>query len=177
MCALAVARASGACPIVITDLDSNRLEFAKTFAPGCIPFQIDSKAAPRDSAAGILALLQQSGGEAPRVLYECTGVQSSIATASYLPRPAGEVMVIGVGRAIMNELPFMHMSMAEVDLKFINRYHHSWPAAIRLLQHGVIDLSPLVTHRLRLEDAKQALEVASDRTSGSVKVHIEDWDD
>jgi L-iditol 2-dehydrogenase len=61
-----------------------------------------------------------------------------------------------------------------VDLKFINRYHHSWPAAIRLLAHKVIDLQPLVTHRFPLEEAKEALEDAADRNSGSIKIHIED---
>jgi L-iditol 2-dehydrogenase len=48
-------------------------------------------------------------------VFECTGVQSSVVTASYVPRPAGEVIVIGVGKAVMNELPFMHLSMAEVS--------------------------------------------------------------
>jgi L-iditol 2-dehydrogenase len=42
-------------------------------------------------------------------------VQSSVVTASHVPRPAGEVIVIGVGKAVMNELPFMHLSMAEVS--------------------------------------------------------------
>jgi L-iditol 2-dehydrogenase len=103
-------------------------------------------------------------------------------------------MVIGVGKQIMNELPFMHISMAEVphtsrlsllystdtcsqvDLKFINRYHHSWPVAIRLLQHGVLDLKPLVTHRFPLEKAVDALKASADRNSGSIKIHIEDGD-
>lgn len=62
----------------------------------------------------------------------------------------------------------------QVDLKFINRYHHSWPAAIRLLQHKVIDLQPLVTHKYTLEEANKALEASADRHSGSIKIHIED---
>ena len=58
---------------------------------------------------------KKQGGDVPRSVFECTGVQSSVVTASYVPRPAGEVIVIGVGKAIMNELPFMHLSMAEVS--------------------------------------------------------------
>ena len=85
-------------------------------------------------------------------------------------------MVVGVGRPVMNELPFMHLSMSEIDVKFINRYHHSWPAAIRLLQHKVLDLQPLVTRTFKLEKAKEALEAAADRASGSIKIHIEDND-
>jgi L-iditol 2-dehydrogenase len=177
MCALAVAKASGAAPILVTDLDAGRLKFAQKFIPGCIPYQIQPGMSAQETGMDILKTMQKAGGDQPRVVYECTGVQGSVVTASYLPRPAGEVMVIGVGKPIMNELPFMHMSLAEVDLKFINRYHHSWPAAIRLLQHKVIDLNPLVTHRFSLEEAHKALEASADRNSGSIKIHIEDRED
>ena len=64
--------------------------------------------------------------------------------------------------------------LAQIDLKFINRYHHSWPYAIRLLQSGYIDLKPLVTHTFDLENAVEAMETASDRSRGSIKVHIVD---
>jgi len=68
------------------------------------------------------------------------------------------------------------MLCLQVDLKFINRYHHSWPVAIRLLGYGVLDLKPLVTHRFPLEQAVEALTASADRSSGSIKVHIEDRD-
>lgn len=64
----------------------------------------------------------------------------------------------------------------QIDIKFINRYHHSWPHAMRVLQSGYIDLRPLVTHTYKLEEAKGALETAGDRAKASVKVHILDED-
>jgi threonine dehydrogenase-like Zn-dependent dehydrogenase len=64
----------------------------------------------------------------------------------------------------------------QVDLKFVNRYHHSWPQAMRLLSHGVLDLKPLVTHRFPLEKADEALRASADRSSGSIKIHVEDGD-
>ena len=64
----------------------------------------------------------------------------------------------------------------QVDLKFINRYHHSWPQAMRLLSHGILDLKPLVTHRYPLEKADEALKASADRSSGSIKIHVEDGD-
>lgn len=47
---------------------------------------------------------------------------------------------------------------------------------MRLLSHGVLDLKPLVTHRYPLEKAEEALRASADRTSGSIKIHIEDGD-
>lgn len=110
--ALTVARASGACPIAVTDIDQSRLDFATRFVPGCVPVKIDASTSAEHAAVAILKTL---GCEAPRVVFECSGVQSSVSTACYLARPGGEVMVIGVGRAKMDDLPFMHLSMAEVS--------------------------------------------------------------
>lgn len=110
--ALTVARASGACPIAVTDIDQSRLDFATRLVPGCVPVKVDTSGSPEHTA---LAVLQSLRCEAPRVVFECSGVQSSVSTACYLARPGGEVMVIGVGRAKMDDLPFMHLSMAEVS--------------------------------------------------------------
>ncbi|TVY85332.1 L-arabinitol 4-dehydrogenase [Lachnellula suecica] len=171
--ALAAAKASGAFPLVITDVDAARLAFAKKFVPECEVFQIPMTALPVENAAGIRAVfLEKLESDEPPVVYECTGVQSSVHTAAYACKRGGEVMVIGVGRAIMDGLPFMHLSLAEIDLKFINRYHHSWPFATRLLQSGYLDLKPLVTHTFTLEEAVTALETCADSTKPSVKIHI-----
>jgi len=115
--ALAAARASGAHPIVITDLEQKRLHFAKTFLPTCMTYQVDRNVSAEESSKEIRKLFDlESIGEygAPEVVLECTGVESSVVTACYIARRGGTVMVIGVGREIMNNLPFMHLSLAEV---------------------------------------------------------------
>lgn len=112
---LAVAKASGACPLIITDLDRGRLDFAEKFVPGAVGVQVDLTKSPEQMALKIREVVREQGGDVPRVVFECTGVQSSVVTASFVPRPAGEVIVIGVGKSVMNELPFMHLSMAEVS--------------------------------------------------------------
>jgi L-iditol 2-dehydrogenase len=86
-------------------------------------------------------------------------------------RFGGLVFVIGVGNEFQN-LPFMHLSVNEIDLKFLYRYHDTWPKAIRLVSAGLIDLKPLVTHRFQLEDAVEAFQVASDISRGGIKVQI-----
>lgn len=112
--ALAAARASGAHPIVVTDLDANRLAFAKEFAPTCIPYQMNLKLDAEGNAAAIRALFGKEEYFAPETVLECTGVEPSICTAAYTARRGGNVVVIGVGKSIVNNLPFMHLSLAEV---------------------------------------------------------------
>ena len=115
--ALAAAKASGAFPLVIVDIDEARLKFAKEFVPGCVTCQTSLTATPEAFAGKITELFNKAlGCEQPSVVYECTGVQNSVHTAAYSCKRGGEVMVIGVGRAIMDGLPFMHCALAEVSL-------------------------------------------------------------
>jgi L-iditol 2-dehydrogenase len=112
--ALAAARASGAHPIVITDLEPTRLAFAKEFVPSCVTYQVDRTKDSQENAEAIRALFGAFEYVAPETVLECTGVESSVCTAAYTARRGGTVLVIGVGKTIMNNLPFMHLSLAEV---------------------------------------------------------------
>lgn len=172
--ALALAKASGCTPLCITDLSAERLEFAKSLVPEVKTFQIDLKSSPRETAKGIRKLFGADEVSAPHVTLECTGVESSIVTGAFVTRRSGTLMVIGVGRDTINNFPFMHLSLAEIDVKFINRYHDSWPAVIRLISNGVINVDLLISHRFPLEQAVEAMSLSSDPTRPSIKVLVED---
>ncbi|KAI0860149.1 GroES-like protein [Xylaria cubensis] len=160
-------QAAGACPLVITDIDEGRLKFAKEICPSVITHKVERLSA-EDSAKAIVASF---GGIEPAVTMECTGVESSISSAIWATKFGGKVFVIGVGKNEMN-FPFMRCSTREIDLVFQYRYCNTWPRAIRLLENGVIDLSKLVTHRYKLEDALEAFKTAADPKTGAIKAAI-----
>ncbi|GAB1218283.1 hypothetical protein ATERTT37_007537 [Aspergillus terreus] len=172
--ALAAARASGAHPIVVTDLDPGRLAFAKEFVPSCITYQVDRTRDAEGNARAIRALFGMEEYVQPETVLECTGVESSVVTACFTARRGGNVVVIGVGKAVMNNLPFMHISMAEIDLRFINRYRDTWPPAIACLSGGILDLKKLVSHTFPLEKAMDALHLCADPSQRSIKVTVVD---
>jgi L-iditol 2-dehydrogenase len=62
----------------------------------------------------------------------------------------------------------------QINLKFINRYADTWPAGIKVLSGGILNLDKLVTHAFPLEDAIEAMELCGDVRKGSVKVQIVD---
>ncbi len=187
--AMAAARASGAHPIVITDIDEGRLSFARTFEPHCLTHKVDPAATPELTANQIRDLFEREGRKAalsrteydmPQLVLECTGFESSIATAAYTVRRGGCINVVGVSsRPLANNIPFMHLSLAEIQLRFINRYHDTWPAAIRAIEGGLVEpakLESLVTDEFRLENAAQALEFAANshkRDDGRITVKIQ----
>ena len=57
--ALAAARASGAHPLVITDLEPRRLSFAKDFVPSCMTYQVDRSLDARANAKAIRRLFKR----------------------------------------------------------------------------------------------------------------------
>ena len=113
--ALAAARASGAHPLVITDVEAGRLAFAKEFVPSCLTYKVDTTLSAEENGKQIRALFGADEYSAPPTVLECTGVESSVCTAAFTVRRGGVVVVIGVGRPVMNNLPFMHISLAEVS--------------------------------------------------------------
>ncbi|KFY38520.1 hypothetical protein V494_04336 [Pseudogymnoascus sp. VKM F-4513 (FW-928)] len=165
---LLCARAAGAEPIVITDIDEGRLKFAKELVPSVTTFKVE-RVSPEDSAKAIVTAF---GGIEPSYALECTGVESSISAAIWAVKFGGKVFVIGVGKNEMN-IPFMRLSTREVDLQFQYRYCNTWPRAIRLVQAGLIDMKKLVTHRYALENAVDAFETAADPKTGAIKVVIQ----
>lgn len=77
---LLAAHAAGANPIVITDLDENRLATAKKLIPRVNTVQITMGEEPKEVAARITKAL---GAEA-KLVFECTGVESSVQSAIYV---------------------------------------------------------------------------------------------
>jgi L-iditol 2-dehydrogenase len=160
--------AAGAWPIVITDINQSRLDFAKQLVPGVKILSVDPKASAVDFAAQVTTVMD---GLDPAIALECTGVESSVCNAIQSVKFGGRVFVIGVGKDKMT-FPFMRLSEREIQLEFQQRYVNSWPRAIRLVQSGRFDLTRLVSHEFMLADAVKAFETVADPKSGSVKVLI-----
>ncbi|KAE8148206.1 L-arabinitol 4-dehydrogenase [Aspergillus avenaceus] len=170
------ARAAGATPIVITDIDEGRLAFAKSLVPDVLTYKVQTNLSAEDNATAIIDVFNNGQGSAPDALkpklaLECTGVESSVASAIWSVKFGGKVFVIGVGKNEM-KIPFMRLSTQEIDLQYQYRYCNTWPRAIRLVQNGIINLERLVTHRFLLEDAIKAFETAANPKTGAIKVQI-----
>ncbi|RMZ04733.1 hypothetical protein D0860_06243 [Hortaea werneckii] len=159
MVTLLAAHATGAGPIVITDLDENRLSMAKNLVPRVRTVQMQKADDAEESAERVKSAL---GAEAKLVI-ECTGASQF----------GGTVFIIGVGKDTQ-EIPFMNASFREIDIRFQFRYHETYPKAIMLVSEGLINLKPLVTHRFSLDQSKDAFEAASKPAARAVKVQLLD---
>jgi L-idonate 5-dehydrogenase len=147
------ARRVGASEIVATDLSDFTLGLAAKVGADRV---INTGAEPEALAA--------YGSEKGYfdVLYECTGVAAALAGGIAALRPRGLILQLGLG-GDMN-LPMMAITAKELDLRGSFRFHHEFGVGVGLMQKGLIDVRPLITHTVGLDEAESAFRLASDRT-------------
>jgi L-idonate 5-dehydrogenase len=103
------------------------------------------------------------------VFYECSGSQQALAAGIAALRPRGIIVQLGLGGDMT--LPMMQITAKELELRGSFRFHEEFAIAVRLMQSGLIDVKPLITHTLPLARAREAFEIAGDR-SQAMKAQI-----
>ncbi|KAI7846856.1 chaperonin 10-like protein [Circinella umbellata] len=165
---LAVAKAIGVSPIIITDVQPSRLEYAEKMGAD-YTYQVNPKLSDVDIARDIRALTLDSEGVDYSL--ECTGIESSFRSAIMATRDAGTCCLVGVGKNDQM-LPVNNFAMREVDIRGLFRYHHTYPRAISLLASGKLQVDHLITHKFDFMEALKAFETAADYSTGAIKVQI-----
>ncbi|MEO0820929.1 MAG: L-idonate 5-dehydrogenase [Pseudomonadota bacterium] len=146
------ARRAGAAEIVATDIAPNALAHARAIGADRV---LDMAAAP-----DALEPYTAEKGHFD-VLFECTGVAQALAGAIAAMRPRGVVMQLGLGGDMT--IPMQMLTAKELDLRGSFRFHEEFATAVRLMQAGLIDVKPLITHTLPLSEAEDAFRIAGDR--------------
>lgn len=103
------------------------------------------------------------------VLFECTGVAAALAGAIPALRPRGIIVQLGLGGDMT--LPVQQMTARELQLRGSFRFHKEFFTGVSWMQNGQIDVKPLITHTLPMDEATSAFELASDR-SQALKVQL-----
>lgn len=159
--AILVARRAGAAEIVAADLAPAALAYAR--AAGA-DLALDLAADP-DALAPFAA---DKG--AFDVAFECAGAPAALASAVAATRPRGLIVQVGFGGDMT--APLQAITAKEIDLRGSFRFHEEFPVAVAMMRNGLVDPTPLISHRLPFEAAREAFDLASDRAR-SMKVQIE----
>jgi L-idonate 5-dehydrogenase len=103
------------------------------------------------------------------VLYECSGAAVALAGGIGAMRPRGVVLQLGLGGDMT--VPMMAITSKELDIRGSFRFHSEFPIGVELMRKGLIDVNPLISQTLPLDQAVEAFTLASDR-SQAMKVQI-----
>ncbi|OLP42454.1 L-idonate 5-dehydrogenase [Rhizobium oryziradicis] len=154
------ARRAGAGEIVATDLSDFTLAMAKSAGADRV---INSK----DEPEALAAYAADKGTF--DVLYECSGAAAALSSGIAALRPRGVIVQLGLGGDMT--LPMMAITSKELELRGSFRFHEEFAVGVELMRKGLIDVKPLITHTVALDDAISAFEIASDR-SRAMKAQI-----
>ncbi|MFT3670895.1 L-idonate 5-dehydrogenase [Aestuariivirga sp.] len=154
------ARRAGADLVVATDLSDYTLAMAKKAGA-------DVTLNMAESAQALDAYKPDKGTF--DVLYECSGAQVALTGAIPAMRPGATILQLGLGGDMT--LPMMQITAKELVLKGSFRFHPEYATAISLMQKKLIDVKPLISETVALQDAQKGFELANDR-SRAMKVQI-----
>ena len=155
-----VARRSGAAEIVATDLSDFTLRMAgQNGADSTLNVsRTPERMADFEASKGYFDLL-----------FECTGAAQALAGGIAAVRPGGTVVQLGLGGDM--QIPVQAITTKEIRFRGSFRFHEEFFSGVELMQRNLIDVKPLITHTVALDDSESAFQLASDRNQ-AVKVQI-----
>ncbi|KAG0708269.1 Sorbitol dehydrogenase [Chionoecetes opilio] len=181
--ALLTAKAMGAGPICVTDINESRLQFAKTL--GANHTINVSGRSPKEVADAIQVLMPRR----PAALIECSGADSSYVTGLLAGAPGGIMVTVGRGNPDVT-LPMNLVTAKEMEIRGIFRYANwtdenflpswayasSYPAALALVASGRVDVRPLITDCFTLRQVEEAFHAARNGVAIKVMIRVQQDD-
>ena len=159
--AIAAARVHGAAEIVATDVVDEPLAIARAIGA-------DSVINVAQDKAWVSRYAADKGSF--DVMLECSGNERALRDGLEVMRPRGVVVQLGLGGDV--SIPQNMVVAKELSICGSFRFHAEFALAVRLINEGRVDLSPVVSHTFPMLQAREAFELASDRRQ-AMKVLID----
>lgn len=157
-----LAKARGAYPVIGITRSPVRRQLAEKLGA-------DLTFAPGDAAND--QILQLTGGRGADLVIESVGAVAVLAEAMKLARIGGRLLLFGIYTAKEATLPFYQMYFKE--LAIINARaakREDYPGCIDLVSRGEVQLDPLVSHVLPLDELERAITMLGERDDQRMKV-------
>ncbi len=162
---LLAAKAAGAVLIFATDLVPERLNAAKkigahhTFNP--------------EKEDIVKKIMEATKGRGVDVTFEAAGKEETVNQALKITALGGRVMIIGIPEVDAITYEPHQMRRKELLIQNVRRSLRNTETSIKLVQEGLINLKPLITHYYPLEKIGEAFELVSEYRNGVIKAIIQ----
>lgn len=161
---IAIAKASGASRVVASDVNDYRISLARKMGA-------DEVFKPAEGTGEeTAAWLSQSGGYGVDIVLEMSGAPAAIDGAFKGVRRGGFVNLFGIPSKpvlidVAEDMIFKNLTVLALNGR---RIFETWYKTRLLLETGVVDLAPLVTHRMPLESAGEAMALLASGEAGKI---------
>lgn len=161
-----LAKASGASPIVAVDTFQSKLELAKRFGAD-VAIKV-----PDDSA--IDKIRNATRGKGPSAVIEAVGIPPTVSLSMESVAPGGKVLLFGVGHQPLTGWDPYMIYFKELNIIGTRAASNvDWQPSIDLVENGSINLKPLVTHILPLQEARRAFALMDEGAEGVIRIVVE----
>ncbi|HEY0706538.1 MAG TPA: alcohol dehydrogenase catalytic domain-containing protein [Polyangia bacterium] len=166
LCATIGAKLMGAALVIGIDGDDHRLATARRMGADVV---LDHR------QVDVVAEVQRLTGGGADVAIEALGTQQTFESALSCLRPGGALSSLGVYSGKL-QIPYQAFSAGLGDHRIVTTLCPGGKERMRRLMEmvrcGRVDLSPLLTHRYRLDQIRDAYELFGSRRDGVLKVVI-----
>ena len=167
LCATLGAKLKGASLIVGIDSNDRRLEMARNFGAN-VTLNINR-------ADPVEELKRLTSGRGVDVAIEALGHQTTFENALRSIRPGGTLSSLGVYSGKL-AIPYESFYAGLGDQKIVTTLCPGGKERMRrlmgMIEHGRVDLSPLVTHSFKLDNIEEAYDLFSRQHDGVLKVAL-----
>ena len=160
LCMLAAAKAMGMRKIVVVASSSRRLEIAK---------EMGAYATVATSEQDLFAEMKRLHPEGTDVIIDCTGIEECIQNSLKLCKKGGVVALAGYGRGKIMSIRIDDIHINNLQVVGAGNNWNQHKKAITYMADGSVDLSPMVSSVMPLEDFESAIDMARNRPVGFVK--------
>ena len=164
--AIEFARVAGA-RVIVADLSQTRLDFVTNKMGVTDTIQFDG------SEADIEKLEAMTEGRRADVVVDATGNHHSMRRAMEMAAFGGRVVYVGITQQDLQfpHAPFLHRRELTI-LASRNALTRDFSRIIQLIESGVIDTDPWITHHAKFEEVIESFPAWTDPESGVVKAVI-----
>lgn len=160
----AVAKACGASVVFFVGLNSYRLELAKKLGAD---FLIN-----HDNENAVSIVLEKTGGYGADVVMDMAGTPGSIDDCFKMVRKGGRFTAFGIPSEPItidytNSIVFKGLTLYGINGRLI---FDTWIKIREMLESGKLDISPVITHTLKLEEFEKGFDLMTARTKVCGKV-------
>ena len=161
---VAVAKALGACPVILTDVRDDRLAIGTRMGADVV---INASVEP-----AVEAVHRACGGRGVHYVFECSGAANAVNEAIRMVDRGGRVCL----GAFAHQPVLVDVEHIVANNIYLYGIRGEGQSAVRraasLMAQGKIDASPVHTHTFSLDELPTGLRYARDRVDGAIKVVI-----
>ncbi len=160
--AIALAKAFGASMVIATDIKPFRLELAKKMGA-----DVTINVAEENLYERVMELTKGRGVD---TVLEMSGAPSALQDALKIVVPEGQVTILGIPSDDVSLDVANGIVMKGITVRGIigRKMYETWYQAVALLEKGVVDLSPIITHVIPLEKYEEGFKALFEGKAGKV---------